>query len=309
MCKSLSPEKINRIFNPYYMMIVYISGFVSIIILNLVPIFKQRNLVLIIYAFTVNILLFIFVVYSMAREYTIAKKVKYANINENRRILTGKLLRLYNQLENIDHGKYTDKHFLAETFHEELIEALSLFKNIFEMLTGTRCRASLKTVFYSDDKSPTVYVKTVARDQGSWNANKSIDKSREQHKMDPIDKNSDFLILFEKKRPPSDFFFSNNLLKLKNYKNSSFEIYGEPKRECFINIFCRTKWPLPYRSTIVWAIEDREKKNVLGFLTIDSESRGVFDKRWDVPIGFEVAEFLSYILDTYDSIMKKLEDF
>jgi hypothetical protein len=63
------------------------------------------------------------------------------------------------------------------------------------------------------------------------------------------------------------------------------------------------KWPLPYKSTMTCAIRqgtfdraDDVEQLVLGFLTIDSESRGVFVDRWDVQIAFAMADALFHPL-------------
>ena len=71
-------------------------------------------------------------------------------------------------------------------------------------------------------------------------------------------------------------------------------------------------WPLPYRSTIVWPIQQRESRllplraNVgcIGFLAIDSESRNVFRENWDFPIGAAVSDSLFHPLKFYASLNK-----
>lgn len=73
-----------------------------------------------------------------------------------------------------------------------------------------------------------------------------------------------------------------------------------PKRR-----FRRTteNWPLPYRSTIACTIcqspgpfVSTPKTVVLGFVTVDSESRGVFSERWDVPLVAALANALYHPL-------------
>ena len=64
-----------------------------------------------------------------------------------------------------------------------------------------------------------------------------------------------------------------------------------------------SEWPLPYRSTLTCAIRHHailgllEQPEAVGFLCVDSESRNVFEKRWDVELCFSIADALFHPID------------
>ena len=70
-------------------------------------------------------------------------------------------------------------------------------------------------------------------------------------------------------------------------------------------------WPLPYRSTMVFPIQQGESETFtfdppgcIGFLTIDNRFRHAFRERGDAPIGMSLADALFTPLYRYVSILK-----
>ena len=264
---------------------------------------------------TVSLLLIFFIAIIIFREITTLRKEKYANINEHRhrcihllRDLTTFLLtqveKQKNNSNNLDGVRKRTQTILTEILNE--------VSTNFSMLTGTLCRATIKTIYKNEDK---IYVFAFARDGKSRHANLKKDKERREKNMDPIEENEDFQLLYEDFGPKQCCFFSNNLITRRSYRTSSFKVYDYPPENItFWDVVLQhlgiyRNWALPYKSTIVWPIQQLENPDLefkvlgcVGFLAIDSESRNVFKKRWDCPIGAEIADALFHPINLLSSI-------
>jgi hypothetical protein len=190
-----------------------------------------------------------------------------------------------------------------------LSQVITSFANAFSLVTGTHCRACIKTIeirnktqeqFQSindpKERVKYLYVTTFCRDSAS-----ALGKSADDEYTHPINGNTDFLELYldVNKR----MFISNDLNSEKGYQNSSLQANKE----------------LPYRSTIVWPIrklvykQDIEMKkgifnqeqDIIGYLCIDSASRNVFLKRYDFEMGAIVADALFIFLKNYHAYLNK----
>lgn len=159
----------------------------------------------------------------------------------------------------------------------------------FTLITGARCRACIKQVHYptgsSGDPSPVhnaetlrpLQVSTVCRDEAT--GPQPTDDSPAH-----VDQNTDFEVLFLQ-RDKFRWFMSNDLTRMPGYKNSSWEL-GIPKT---------------YTSTCVWPIQKMgagadNTHDVLGFLCVDSQVPGIFDKRFDFHVGAAIADGLYAVL-------------
>lgn len=248
-------------------------------------------------------LLFLLIGYLCWREYNVSRKEKYANINESMHRCVHILRDLTTfSLEKRD----TPSDDILRLSLQALTEVLTEFVTCFSMLTGTSCRATIKAIYTQEGQ---LYVNTIARDNKSRDLCFDSDKKRYNNHEDPIDDNDDFLLIHKKYGPSSKCFFCNDLTIKRNYKNSSFKIYGNPPENIlsfrrFLPFLSKEEdWPLPYKSTIVWPIQQRDSSSLridgqmcIAFLAIDSESRGVFKKKWDFHIGAEIADALYYPL-------------
>ncbi len=228
-----------------------------------------------------------------------ARKEKYANITEY-------IWKINTSIKDIDSFIEINKtissnpeHF-NETAKSKIGDILNNLQLVFVSLTGTRCRASLKLTY---NKNGRMYYYTFSRDQASFKSCGVLDDHRVACDHDPMDKNPQFLKLFSDDN--STFhYFSNDLMSDEKFEATSFSAYDESwGRTGLLNgrrlAWARERWPLPYRSTITCVVRHgpasfipERKSIVLGFLTVDSESRGVFSERWDVPIVFAVADAL-----------------
>lgn len=192
-------------------------------------------------------------------------------------------------------GKYRD--FINSSFER----AATSFANSFSILTGIQCRASIKLIYFEEtlQGERQAFVSTFVRDQESSSIQQRDDHDRQNNNYDAIEENTDFNLLWRRK---VGCFFSNNLPSYHGYENSSY-----PKIEDrdisgwrgLVNFFVPLNWPASYRSTIVWPIQkralptiDESEDTLIGFLTIDCESRGVFRYRTDFEFGAAVADAL-----------------
>ena len=172
---------------------------------------------------------------------------------------------------------------------DDLANALTALASAFTIITGQKCRATIKEVSrarsetgapvvidpHDDDQLRGLEVTTMARS--------SRIETQADHLRHFVDQNTDFESLF--KNPGQRWFVSNNLMTLEHYKNSSW--HGDGPRD--------------YQSTCVWPIQKRDafgntKHDILGFLCVDSQGTGIFDERFDFWVGAGIADALYPVL-------------
>lgn len=160
------------------------------------------------------------------------------------------------------------------------------------IVTGTSCRASIKVVagdnriedlgaMSSKERARHLLVRTFARD--------TINPlGPERERADFLSDNSDLRDLFQDRN--RRVFFSNDLHQL--YRKGGYRNSHLPD-EAF------EKWPLPYKSSIVWPIRRvggtsalSQDADFLGFLCVDSPMTNVFVSRYDFEIGAMIADTL-----------------
>jgi hypothetical protein len=238
-----------------------------------------------------------------------SRKQKYANITKHLHHCLHISRDIVSYLHEIDTSRMdeNDKKRVFKEVIKELVSMLDSLSTIYSLLTGTRCRASIKSIYSDGD---CLYVRSLARDKMSYTEHYNSDKKRYEDKKDNIKDNEDFDILFSNEIPGKNYFFCNNLPERRNYKSSSYSIFGKPENEIDLRekIFCHG-WTLPYRSTIVWPIQQKEngelhfqEQRCIGFLAVDSESRRVFRERWDVWIGAGIADTIFHPINLLFSI-------
>ena len=235
------------------------------------------------------------------REITRIRKEKYANIQED---LHGIQHAIRDQLTILDlmEGKSEDKILLHGSIVEKNVQdCLNRLATIFTLLTGTKCRATIKMIEAGENDEPVVY--TFMRDEDSERAHQFEDQSRRDGEEDLLDENTDFKFVFGTEG--HRWFFCNDLPSQSNYLNSRDKNLANRNLagyRAFLNMWKPIDWNLPYSSTIVWPIRQKQIPalnadfSFLGFLTIDSRHRGVFDERFDTHLGSGVADSLHYML-------------
>ncbi len=166
----------------------------------------------------------------------------------------------------------------------------------FTLITGTKCRASVKILTREDNALKAI---TFCRNRDPINNPKN---NTIKHWLD---KNTDFLEVFDKIDAPGGAYFFSNLLPFRyGYQNTSFEVYkGKPDNNLLLRYL---RWTLPYRSTIVMPIcpcSEQNQKMLVGFLCIDSAPILAFKADYDVPLLEGVADGIyNLIRDAADAL-------
>jgi hypothetical protein len=187
-------------------------------------------------------------------------------------------------------------------FEELMQDVVDATANCFSILTARQCRCSVKEI------KPDRTVATVVRDGVS--SSQSPNLSGAVHK---IEDNTDFDNIWYGKGGCTRFFVCRNLVELwrsGKYKNSSFAVRGDPETRSILGLTFVTKWPLPYKSAIVWpiryipdacpwpilndgsfhALPEDKRPFVWGFLCVDFHSRNVFDEIHAPELGAAIAD-------------------
>lgn len=223
-----------------------------------------------------------FMICAIVQEFRYSRKTRYA---ESQHLI-------HRVFEQCQEG--ASKRINSET---EINQSLQLICNqistAYSIITGTRCSVCIKVLDGNPseiiDGNSKISVSTLCRD----------DTSKERGKNDPeesvnwLDHNSDFLEMFETiNKPRGGTYFVNNLIGKYDYRNTSFESYGGKPKEVPIPliryVIRNLTWNLPYKSTIgavIYPVEPTPQLDrLIGFLCIDSGSRGAFNKRYDLEL-------------------------
>lgn len=185
-----------------------------------------------------------------------------------------------------------------ERVRKEIRELLIPFANAFTLITSTRCRACIKIINVKksqkdkrdniETKKRKYYAETFAR---SDTPDLSLDKDKEAD----IEKNTDFSKIFFRQE---NYYMCNNLINQNPYLNSNWP--SDPdERKKFIE-----REEYDYISAVVWPIQSKpatpfDKPVVIAFLCVDSLSRNVFTRRYDIDTGAIIADSLYPILKVF----------
>lgn len=170
-------------------------------------------------------------------------------------------------------------------------DIINIVSKCFSLLKSKNCNVSIKKV------SSIGGITTFVRDSESESRYADSDKDESDVKH-TIDNNTDFEII---KNSHKRYFVENNLPNLKKigkYKNSSFELVGDPDLKNRFGFIKIDNWNLLYRSTMVVPIRyltssnDKAKYYYFGFLCIDSNSRNIFNKTIDPELAMIFADIL-----------------
>lgn len=232
-------------------------------------------------------LLFFTINYSRKARYSEATKAIHDTVHASRDA--------YHYLDWCVSSKHPDVVYNEGDFCEKTTRILTSLSTAFTLVTGTKCRSSLKVI--GQDENDDLFVTTLARDNTSTEDKNN--RYNDANKRHLISANTDFMLIAGH---DYNYFFHNNLPKYDDYQNSSIEEYRSPNDS--------RKWVLPYKSTIVWPIRYKRRNNenndrdadLYGFLTIDSSSRNVFSDKYDVDMGAIVADSLFATLDAYSKV-------
>jgi hypothetical protein len=276
-------------------------------------IFQNGDWPLIIASMTLSCMALLLLSWTVYYTYSTSRKEKYANISEKYNSISVKLRDIHVHLAEMFHTSQNrivlEKSLILATAH--LASAMDQIAALYSMITGTRCRSAIKVVQRDGEN---IWVHALVRDEISASENLISDKERNEKRFDRIEANADFNLLFDPTKRDQGFYLNNDLTQ-GDIKNSSKSYYlAKASAENDYDSVKRVGWPLPYRSTIVWPIRVMPNQSFgfsevdcLGFLAIDSESRNVFDERWDAQIGGSVANYLYSVLTIYSIIENKVK--
>jgi hypothetical protein len=174
----------------------------------------------------------------------------------------------------------------VEAFRARLEQSLGYLAEAFGLLTDHSCRASIKMIAVADDAMTPhdVRVVTLCR---------NVDQDPVYTGPDRIGNNTDFKQIFVEN---ANCYFSNDLpgeLK-RGYQNSHWSERVIQERQ------------FEYTATIVWPIgrswalgNEERKREIIGFLCVDTLATGVFNKTYDVPLGAAFAQALHLALSRF----------
>ena len=243
------------------------------------------------------------VVVIAVREYQVMRKEKYANVTEKIHDVCHNIRNLQTFINCMYPDEKTTKKEIQTVIaecKERLSKILDDTAGIFQMLTSTRCRVAVKTVFEHDGDE--LYLDTLARDNTSTNRWKDLDNRRVRENKDRLDGNLTMRRLMTEETTSSHYICNDLTAKAAaSFVGTSSDAYHDHFRaqiEHQRGWTNRQRWILPYKSTIICAIRQPQMERLpdqveaVGLLCVDSESRGVFVEQWDVQLCFAVADAL-----------------
>ena len=255
-------------------------------------------------------LFFIVIILVAWRQWSTLRKEKYANISPLLHQLQHQIrdVGTYIDLREPKNGSQREYQQFIDNCRIMFGQILDQLNSVFTSITSTHCRTSIKLTYKI---GASLYIYTLTRDQGSRQKCLVIDDRRVSENHDPLDKNLQFAKLFDNSHQVWHYI-CNDLTRDENFQGTSVTAYAPdhatrvPTARWRDFLPRKRRWPLPYRSTIACVIRqgpfDMCKSipaEVLGFLTVDSESRNVFEERWDVQIMFAVADALYRPIRSY----------
>jgi hypothetical protein len=202
------------------------------------------------------------------------------------------------QIASLEAGKKSDLKELLQ----DIVDAVA---NCYSILTARRCRCCIQEI------TPQRNVVTIVRD--SITSTQSANTDSKPHN---IEANTDFESIWYGRDGCPRYFISRNLVKLwrtNQYRNSSFQVYGQPKTMSFLGMTFVTRWTLPYKATIVWPIRyvpeearwptlnldslpSDKRPFVWGFLCVDSGARNSFESIYGPELGAAFADVIFSLL-------------
>jgi hypothetical protein len=151
-----------------------------------------------------------------------------------------------------------------DTYAAAFQKAAAALQSYFSAASRHKCRVAVKDVLTTEGQE--LAVQTLCRGTEPEEG----DREWALPRVDLVAENTDFNEIFAGAR----FFFSNDLTKVRGYRNSHFTSQMRPHE-------------YPYRSVMVWPIQREDE--LIGFLCVDSPDKRAFDRRLDQPIGRSVA--------------------
>lgn len=233
------------------------------------------------------------------RELVYSRKARYAEVLNS---LNDSFLKLQ--------AVVTSENASAAQIKETGTKVLTNIATAFSTITSTTCSACIKLLEgdpgVGQNEDVRLKVRTLCR---SGNVEKRRERADSATFKHWLDQNTDFYELHKHAgTPQEDCFFSNNLPRYPAYMNTSFEVYGgegykPPPPSLLLSWLSLRPWVLPYRSAIVVPIFPRTANEIegklVGYLCIDSKSRGAFSRRYDPELLSGIGDCLYEVVRRY----------
>jgi hypothetical protein len=243
------------------------------------------------------------------RYFLIERKARYA---ETLSLLNDGFAEIHKQFrfEDLKHDGLSNSnisvnlpHLTKNTAQSILTSLCTKLSTTFKTITGYNCPVCIKIYKGNkvSSKNKNLLVYTLVRDSESSSKRSASDINQDIKHL--INENTDFSYIFRNyKKPNGKIFFCNDLVKIENYKNTSFKAYGNPPTLEYEKRL--QKWTLPYKSTIVVPILpnhplDHINCPILAYLCVDCEKRDIFAKEFDVDLMCGVADGLYNLMKIY----------
>jgi len=269
----------------------------------------------------VLISLFLFVGLGSFRLYQTLRKERYANISPHLHDIQHAIRDIQTYIDchrPLQEAPKEQVELFCDLIKDKMSDVLTHLQLVFTSITATHCRTSIKLVYRINGHH---YYYTMSRDRGTGQQLINMDNKRVDTNHDPLSKNKPFSKIFATDNE-SWYYTCADLESDPEFTSTSYTAYDPefaeravpPRRRMPWSKKRDGQWVLPYRSTIACIIRQGPAKSVpndktiaLGFLTVDSESRGVFEERWDVQLMFSVADALFHPLRLYLEIQNQNE--
>lgn len=253
------------------------------------------------------------IVFTAFRQLQTMRKEKYANITGYLHSISHNVRDLNTYIEENVPDEGADKtQYLTflNSARKDFSTILDQLSVTFTSITGTKCRSCIKLIYARQTETGVdkLYFYTFQRDTASRKSLIDLDNERVANDHDPQDGNPQFEAICNDGNPHKWHYFCNDLTKEKDFTSTSMTAYdkhyGRRFNFTWLNWLTGKVWPLPYKSCVSCVVRqgptttDQKKiaDPVLGFLSVDSESRSVFEERWDKELVFMVADSLYWPL-------------
>lgn len=237
------------------------------------------------------------------REFVYSRKARYAEVLNSMNDSFMKLQELA-----------VDGNASAAQIKETSAKVLTNLATAFSTITSTTCSACIKLLegdpAAGQSEDVRVKVRTLCRSNNAEKRRARADSKKFKHWLD---QNTDFFELHRRAgTPQEDCFFSNNLPRYPGYMNTSFEVYGgeghkPPPPSLLLSWLGLRPWVLPYKSAIVVPIFPRTANEtdgrLVGYLCIDSKSRGAFSRRYDPELLTGIGDCLYEVVRRYCNLV------
>lgn len=248
--------------------------------------------------FLMTVIALIFIFAAIFQEFRYSRKARYSEALHD----------IYTVFDYCMRGVSPNKS--ADEIRNYAHRVCDALANAFSLITGTRCAACIKVINeWPQVPEETRYsVDTLCRDANS-------EKSRSHHSevVHYLDQNTDYLYMFKNMdKPEGGTFISNHLSGTPEYINSSFDVYKKQPISVDMpivkNILRHFSWPLPYQSTIgavIYPFIPEGEDQLVGFVCVDSPSRYVFKKRYDLKLLREVSGMLYPMMNRWCDLINR----